>query len=308
MNIYIVLFIQLLIASATHVVAKSVVRNVDAMPLTFLRGILSAVGFLFLTKIRRIRLTQHMKYKQLLFFLGFLAVFNQFLYLYAMKYTTAANGALLYATTPIFVLILSVILYKEKLTARKVIGILMAFSGVVFIFLERDISFSADYLYGNTLMLVAVLCWTLYTTLGKKVVIEYGALHVSAFVNIVGFCILLPFGIVSLTTFSINSLTIHDWFGVLYLGLCTSIVSYLLWYYALGKIDASALAVFMNGQPVVATILSILFLNYSLTLHFLIGGCITLTGVVLTQLKKPSQSRECLINIPDKIFRIFHPN
>ena len=57
-----------------------------------------------------------------------------------------------------------------------------------------------------------------------------------------------------------------------------------MWYYALSRIDTAKVAVFSNGQPIVATILSVIFLDYAITGDFVIGGLMTLVGVILTQL------------------------
>ncbi|MCX7984397.1 MAG: DMT family transporter [Bacteroidetes bacterium] len=287
MSIYIVLLLQLLIASGTHVVAKSVIQHVDALPLTFFRSLLSVSGFLLLIQCRRMKFSFSRKHRNLLLFLGILAVINQFLYLYALKFTTAANGALLYATTPIFVLLFSSRFAKERLNPKKITGVTLAFLGVAFILVEKGINFHNDSMYGNCIMLLAVLCWSLYTTLGKSVVIEYGALPVTAYIALVGFIVIAPFGILSVPAMTLNSLTPMDGVGILYLGVGTSVVSYLLWYYALGRIDATSLAVFMNGQPVVATILSMIFLNYEIHIHFILGAFVTILGVVLTQTNSP---------------------
>lgn len=56
----------------------------------------------------------------------------------------------------------------------------------------------------------------------------------------------------------------------------------MLWNYALGHIEASKLAVFANGQPIVATLLALVFLDYTITGAFVVGGIITIAGVVLT--------------------------
>ena len=53
---------------------------------------------------------------------------------------------------------------------------------------------------------------------------------------------------------------------------------------ALKRIDASKLAVFSNGQPIVAAILSVIFFEYTITGNFVAGAIITIAGVILTQL------------------------
>jgi drug/metabolite transporter (DMT)-like permease len=218
-------------------------------------------------------------------FLGFVGVaLNQFLYLYGMKYSTAANGALLYAATPVFVLVFSRFTHREKMRPQKIFGILLAFAGISIVIFERGIDFSSGYAYGNLLILVAVIAWTLFTVLGKDMILKYGALRTTSAMMICGAVIFSPIGFISASRFPFGELTGLDWGGVLYLAIGTSIIGYLLWYHALSRIEASKVAVFSNAQPVFATILSLIFLNYSITPAFVIGSIITLCAIYITQM------------------------
>ena len=283
MAVYIVIVLQTILGGATHIVAKSVTHDVDALTLTFLRSIVSSAGLIVLMWMRspQMRISKHDRRHIAL--LGFLGIANQLLYMYGIHFTTAANGALLYATTPVFVLLFSKAYLGERITAKKSLGIVLAFVGVSLVIFERGISLSAEYTYGNLVVLVAVFAWAMFTILGKPMVLKYGALQSTSYAAVLGACMVFPFGIVSASQFPFASLTSLDWLGIFYLGVGTSILSYLLWYYALRRIEASRLAVFSNGQPIVAALLSVVFLQYSFTTAFLIGGTVTVAGVILTQ-------------------------
>lgn len=284
MNIYFVLLIQMMVAGGTHIVAKAVVGHVDAAALTFLRSLFSTAGMIALLAIRGKKIRVERRDWGMLFLIGFLAIpLNQYLYLYGMKSSTAANGALLYASTPVLVLLLSAFLTKERVTPRKAIGILLAFLGITIVIFERGVEFSSEYTVGNAIIMVAVVAWALFTTTGKPLILKYGALQTTAISGICGAVLFAPFGIASTMSLSMSELSVFDWAGVAYLGLGTSVVGYVLWYYALGRIETSKVAVFANGQPVFATILSLIFFDYGITGSFLIGGSITIAGVVITQ-------------------------
>ncbi|MGB2869338.1 MAG: DMT family transporter [Bacteroidota bacterium] len=285
MNIYVIIFIQILFSGATHIVAKTVVRDVDALTITFLRAIISSVGLAVLMKARGRVIHIRQEDRLMITLLAVLATGNQILYLYGIKFTTAANAALLYAVTPIFVLILSRFVLKEQLTLKKSAGVVLAFLGVTIVIFERGVDFSSDYFFGNLMILIAVVAWALFTILGRPMVLRYGAVQTISVASFVGCVLLVPFGVYSSLQFPFSTLTEADWVGIFYLGVGTSILSYLLWYYALQKIEASKLAVFANGQPILATILSMIFLDYTLTAGFLLGGAITICGVVLAQLR-----------------------
>jgi drug/metabolite transporter (DMT)-like permease len=216
--------------------------------------------------------------------LSFLAIYlNQFVFLYSLKFTTPANASLLYATTPAMVLILSYFFFNEKLTLVKSLGIGIALVGILLVVFDRGIDLKSEYTIGNLMLIGAVFSWTLYTVLGKKLIMKYGAFKTSSATMILGSVIFLPLGMFGVANFDFSYLSTVDVGGILYLGLGTSILGYGLWYYALGKIDTSKVAIFTNLQPVITTILAVVLLGQTITPIFVIGGVIAICGVVLTQ-------------------------
>ncbi|HEY4612463.1 MAG TPA: DMT family transporter [Bacteroidota bacterium] len=285
MNVYAIVIIQMFIAGATHIVAKAVLHDVDAATLTFLRSLLSTLGLGFFLLAKRGNLSIERRDWKRLAFLGFLGIpVNQYFYLYGVNLSTAANGALLYATTPVFVLLLSHFILNERVTPKKTVGILFAFVGVAIVVFERGIDFSSEYTFGNFMILIAVVAWAFFTIYGKPMILKYGAMQTTSVAMIAGMVFFLPVGLFVAAQFPFRTLATAHWAGILYLGIGTSIFGYMLWYYALGRIEAAKLAVFANGQPIVATLLALAFLDYTLTGTFILGGIVTITGVILTQL------------------------
>ena len=283
--IYFLIFIQVLLSSGTHLVAKAVVADVEPVTLTFLRTCVSsgALTIIFIIKEKRIKILRE-DYGKMLWLAFVVIPLNQFLFLYAIKFTSAANAALLYATTPVLVLLFSHFMLGEKLTKQKITGVLLAFSGVVMIIFERGISFSSEYTYGNIIMFMAVIGWSLYTIQGKPMVVKYGAFHVASLSMIGGMVLFLPLGIYGVSQYDLSTLTVAHWEGIFYLGLGTSVVSYFLWYYAIGKMETTKVAIFANAQPIVTSVLSYFILHQSITRHFVVGGVLTIFGVVLTEI------------------------
>jgi drug/metabolite transporter (DMT)-like permease len=283
MNVYVVILIQTFLGGLTHIVAKSVTNHVDAVTLTFMRSVVANTGLLGLFFVRGKGMKIVRSDWKWLLLLGLLGTGNQLLYMYGIHFTTAANGALLYATTPVIVLVFSWLFLHERITVKKFIGIILAFLGVSIVIFERGVSLSSSYTYGNLVVLIAVTAWGLFTVFGKSMVLRYGALQTTSVAAFLGGAMLLPFGTYSAARFDFSTLVVSDWIGILYLGIGTSIISYLLWYYALRRIEASKLAVFSNGQPIVAALLSVIFLQYTITGSFLFGGTVAIVGVILTQ-------------------------
>lgn len=286
MNIYIIILFQQLIAAGTHLVAKTTTQEVHPVVLTFIRNCISLVAMTALFFVREKRVKVDRKDLRQLLWLSFLAVpLNQFLYLYGIKFTLAANGALLYALTPTLVLILSAVRLQEKMSATKVAGVVTAFIGISIVMFEKGIDFSSDYFYGNVMIFMAVLAWALFAIQGKEMVKKYGAFHITVLSMIGGAVMFLPVGLIFFAVNGVPQIAAQSWGGILYLSLGTSVVSYILWFYALGRMDTTKVAVFANAQPILTTILSIVLLHQPVTAAFLVGGSITIAGVLITQRK-----------------------
>ena len=275
-----------MLAGGTHLVAKTVTQEVNPVALTFIRNCISLFAMLIMFFVREKRIKVEKQDLKQLLWLSFLAVpMNQFLYLYGIKFTLASNGALLYATTPALILIFSYFMLSETMTKKKILGVIVAFIGVAMVMFERGIDFDSDYFFGNVMIFLAVIAWALFAIQGKKLVVKYGAFHITVLSMIGGATMFLPVGLVEFAWHGLPTLTAGNWMSILYLSLGTSILSYLLWFYALGKLDTTKVAVFANAQPIFTTIMAVIFLNQPITTTFVIGGVITIAGVLLTQRK-----------------------
>jgi len=284
--VYFWLSIQTLIASLTHIIAKAVVKAIPPFTLTLLRAGIAGFVFgliIYFSKYRKIRVENSDRVK--FFILGILSVpLNQFAFILGIKYTTPANASLIYAMTPIFALIFSALFLKEKVNFYKVLGVILSFVGVGIVFAEHGLSLNMEYLKGNVIIMFGAMFWALYSILGKPMVVKYGAFYVTGVAMIIGSLIYLPIGLYDFVNLDFRSISFASYLGVVYLGVGTSIFGYFLWYYAIGKIEASKVVIFTNGQPIMTAILGMIIFGNPITLPFLIGGTLVVAGVLLVQL------------------------
>lgn len=283
--IYLLLLIQQLIASGTHIIAKTVAFELPSSTVLLFRALFASSVYILWFGINRSRIKKIDRQDiPVLLILGALNIpINQYLFLTSMHYTNPPNVALAYALTPAFVLIIAFLFLKEKITIIRTVGILIAIAGTITILFEKGIDFSSDSFYGDMLALIASLSWALYTIVGKNFTRKYGAIFSTGLSMIVGFTLFLPIYFISSPELVIASITANQWLQIVYLGVVTSGIGYAIWFYALKKIDASKLAVFNNMQPIFTTLLAIFILSHELTLTFIIGGILILSGVILTQ-------------------------
>jgi drug/metabolite transporter (DMT)-like permease len=284
--IYFLLVFQQLLASSTHIIGQDVGKHVDPSIVLIFRSCIASVAFLLIIAARRERIA-HIERKDWwrILLLGVLNVpINQALFLEGLQFTSAANSALLYAMTPALVFILTLFIHREAPTKWKILGIVMAFVGVAMIIFEKGASLSSDTTLGNLMIFAAVIAWALYTLIGKPLVEKYGALRTTGLNMAVGALIYFPIGILSSNMSEVSSITVISWEEILYMALIASVLNYFLWFYALGKLETSKVAIFQNLQPVMTTVLALILGTASITLNFVAGGVLALIGVILVQL------------------------
>jgi len=276
---------NLLLASGTFLVAKFALEEIPVVNLATARFILATAFLLVLTLIsKNMRKVERADYKGLLL-LGLLCVpLNQALFLWGLSYTTPTHGALLYSTTPIFVLLIAHYLLKEPFKWLKIAGIALAFSGVVYIMLEKGLKFETRYLSGDLIILAAVLTWALYTVLGKPYLNKYGPPFLTFAAIAIGTAMFVPFGIIPAIQYDWGSVSTKALFSLAYIAFLTSGIAYILWYYALSKMEASRVAIINNFQPVVTALMSFAFYGERFSLGFVAAGIVVLIGVLLVEI------------------------
>ncbi|MGQ9460783.1 MAG: DMT family transporter [Candidatus Bathyarchaeaceae archaeon] len=200
---------------------------------------------------------------------------------FGLRLTTASNSSLLISSNPIFIALLDHFYLKEKMTWKRVFGIILAFLGIILIIRPSKSTFDPMGVAGDLLSLGAGLSWALYSVFGKKVLASYGAQRVTMFSMIFGTLLLFPILLVSEKPALPTSLWL--WFLLLILSLPCSGMAYLFWYKALEDVSPTKAGVFLFFLPVVSVSVAHLVLLESLDISFAIGALFVMLGVIITQ-------------------------
>jgi drug/metabolite transporter (DMT)-like permease len=212
--------------------------------------------------------------------LGLLAgPINQGFFVLGMSRSTAAHGALLYALTPLLVYGASVVLGRERSSPRRLLGIGVAFAGVAVLLLGRGLTAAASGLTGDLFILTAVLAWMVLTLEVKPLAARHGPVRTTAWCLSAGaLWALLAAPLVAEPT-ALLRVSPPALGSFLFMTVCSSVIAYLLWNYALSRAEASRVAVFSNLQPVATAIAAWLILQEPIAWEVLVGGALVLLGV-----------------------------
>jgi drug/metabolite transporter (DMT)-like permease len=257
-----------------------------ALPVALIRFVLAAAALGGWQGFRRAGAIERRDWPRVLL-LGVLAVpLNQGFFLYGMVRSTPSHASLLYALTPLVVFLLAHGVIRERLPWSTLLGIAVAFGGVLVILGERGLMRELSVLGGDLLLLVAVFAWSLYTVLAKPLLARYDAMAVTTGAVVSGMLVSLPAFLIPGAIPPLRSITPPLWGAILYLAIGTSAVAYPLWMYALRHLDASKVAIASNTQPVLTGALSWLVYRERFTPGFLLGAALTLAGVTWVETRR----------------------
>jgi drug/metabolite transporter (DMT)-like permease len=281
--IHLVMLLHSVISAGTYLAAKRVLGELSPWEVALARFALAAACYAALMWRRSF----HIPRRDLLGLaaLGVVAIpLNQGLFLAGLAHTTPSHAALLYALTPIFVFLLARWRLAEPATLPKVGGIALAFAGVVVVLSTgRPGPAAQGTLLGDLLVLLAVMAWAIFAVAGKRYAERYGALVSTGLVVVFGTLVYLPFGLMLSSADAFTRLSPAGWGSLAYLVLVTSVLSYLLYYWALRRTEASRVAIWSNLQPVLTAPLAWALLGDPIGPGLVVGGAMVLSGVLLTQ-------------------------
>ncbi|BDG05781.1 DMT family transporter [Anaeromyxobacter oryzae] len=283
--VHLVMLLHSVISAGTYLAAKRALGELSPFEVALARFTLAGLVFGLLLWSRHVRIER----RDLLGLglLGFVAVpLNQGFFLAGLAWSTPGHAALLYALTPIFVFLFARVRLGERATALKVLGIGVAFAGVLVVLGARGsvaLGGSSRMLAGDLLMLLAVVAWAIFAVGGKVYAERYGPVVSTSAAIVAGTVLYLPVGFVASDLHRFARLSPAGWAALLYLVVFTSVVAYLLYYWSLARAEASRVAIWSNLQPVLTALLAWGLYGDRLTGPFLAGGAMVLAGVVLTE-------------------------
>ena len=216
---------------------------------------------------------------------------NWILLFESYHYTTVATATLCYYMQPIFVILASPFLLKEKLTPKKVVCVLVALIGMVFVsgVLQTGIpalSEAKGILYG-----LGAACFYATVVLMNKKITEINAYDKTIMQLGMGAIVLSPY--VMLTQdFSTATLSMTPslWALLLFVGLVHTGVAYALYFDSMKDLKAQTLAIFSYIDPIVAIILSALLLKENMGLYGVIGAVLVLGSTFISELPEKERN------------------
>lgn len=209
---------------------------------------------------------------------------NQLFFFEGLKITTPVNASIMMVSGPIAVLMVGALLVKERITPPKFIGIALGAVGALWLILsganwELGSLFQSNVAKGNLFVLINATSYAVYLVIVKPLMSKYNALFVIRWVFTFGIFLVLPFGGPQIPTI--------DWalwdqpilISVIYVIVGTTFLTYLGNIIALKTLHPATVGAYIYLQPLIASILSLLFADEPWSLNMLGGALCIFAGV-----------------------------
>lgn len=275
--IFLIALSLLFLASNSIFCKLALVNNyIDAYSFTILRLLFGAITLvlIYFYKTKKIYFSKKINWLSSFMLFSYAICFS-----YSFMNIDAGMGTLLLFTVVQIVMVLFSLFQKEKITVQKFFGVILALFGLAYLLYPKD-SFEIS-LFHAFLMIIAGVSWAIYTILGKKSSDSlYNTMDnfVKSLIFIVIFYILfLPENI-----FITNKGLLLAFIS----GSITSAIGYVLWYEVLPKMQFITAGIIQLFAPIISIVISIIFLNESLSMTLFLSATMIFIGIILTIFSK----------------------
>jgi drug/metabolite transporter (DMT)-like permease len=275
-NIKFILFLllSLLFLALNSILCKFALSNnfIDAYTFTMFRLLFGSITLILIFFYKRKKIYFSKKS-------NWLSSLMLFLYAICFSYSflnmDAGVGTLLLFAVVQLVMIIFSLFHKEKINLQKIAGIVLAMFGLVYLLYPKQ-SFELS-LFHAFLMIIAGISWAIYTVLGKKS-------SDSLYNTMDNFTKSLIFvGIFYILFLPENTFITQKGLILAFIsGSLTSAIGYLLWYEILPKMQFITAGIIQLFVPIISIIISIIFLNESLTSTLFLSTMMIFVGISLT--------------------------
>ncbi|UCG61482.1 MAG: DMT family transporter [Candidatus Zixiibacteriota bacterium] len=276
--------------SGSFVAAKYTTSDLTPLVTTLLRYVIAVIffGIIMATKRDNFRI----KPRHLLAFvaLGLTGIVGyHYFFFTSLHYTRVANTAIINGLSPIITGIMAALFIRERLSTTNWAGIIIAFAGVMILVTKGSASSitGMEFNRGDLLMLIAVVCWAVYSLIVKRIVEQYSALTITFISALFGVLALMFLVIPENLSDQVRTISTESILSVLYMGVIASGLGYLFYNLSIKQLGPTRTSGFVYSTvPLLTALLAFLFFSEPVTVTMLISAVLVIAGLQLALRQK----------------------
>ena len=278
------LLLMVVIWAANFSAIKLALRDFPEIPFNALRLLLASAVFLSAMALGRRPLLARADWLRLAV-LGLVGhLFYQLCFLAGVARTSVANSALILGCTPVAVAVMSSIAGHERLTPPRWAGAAMSFAGIVAV-VGHGAALSRATLAGDALVLVGMLCWSLYSVAAQPLLERHSPLVVTGLSMAIGTTLYLIIAIEPMRRTDWPAISRTSWLLMTASSLLALALAYMIWSTGVQRIGSARTSVYSNLTPVVAMIIGAVLLGERVSGWQLAGAVLILAGLAVARLR-----------------------
>lgn len=206
------------------------------------------------------------------------------LFFEALKYTSATNASMVVALNPMVTTLIAAAIAGEALSARRVGLILVAFTGVILTLTNWDFGVISrmEMNFGDVIMILAVLCWSVYSVLVKKYMAGFTPLKLTAYTFLSCTLMLMPFILRDAQNLTdLRSASTSALMAVVYMAIFPTVVGYLIQQMSIKNVGASQTNIYINLVPVFSIMLAFFILGETASVQKILSSGMIILAVFL---------------------------
>lgn len=212
--------------------------------------------------------------------------FHSLVYL-GLRTTSAVNAVLINSSLPLFIVLCSWALERERASVHQIVGMLVSLGGIALILTRGEPArlLELELHAGDLWILLAMPVWGVYSVLLKRRPAGLGGLEFIFVIAAAGVLILTP-GVATMALHGLVKMpTPTEALGVLYIGIFASVLAYICWNRGVAVVGANAAGVTVHLLPAFGTVLAVLFLGETFATFHAVGIVTILAGVLIATRK-----------------------
>ena len=284
---YLLLFIQPIFMASNIIVARGGVEYVPPVSLAFWRWLTVFVILMpfFFDEIFR-KKKQFKKEFFKLFFLGLMGcgICGAFPFIAGMS-TTMANMGIIYTSSPIFIIVLSVLFFGDKINLSRIIGLVLCLSGVFIIICKGDFTYLINFKFtsGGLWMLGAAIGWAVYSIFLINWKSSFSLMARFTLIAFFGAISLFPFYLIEETYFFNTAFNNNFIFWVLFAAISPGIIAFTLYTKVQKYVGASLAGFTLYIFSIYSAVYGIILFDESLLSFHYYGAVLVFIGVYLAR-------------------------